>query len=208
MKVTLKEIMARILPEAGDDLAVKAGFTSFDKLRESIHNSTLETRKSLHKSAAQKKLLDGLLEKVSFDLPPSLVEENVDRLLHEYVQRLEEQGKNVASLGQKPEELRSEFRPKAEDLVKAQLFLLGVATKEGMTVSPQEVDDHLRRMAMQVRQDPEWLRSYYEENNLMFALKDRLLADKAMEFIYAKAKVTEIPAEEWKKRELEAKAGK
>lgn len=204
MRVALAETKSRILPEADDNLAAKAGYGSLERMREAISSSNLEARRSLNKSAAQKKLLDSLLEKVSFELPPSLVEENIDRLVEDLVQRLESRGKNVASLGKKPEEIRGEFRPKAEEIVRTQVFLLAVADKEGLTVEPQEVDEHLRKLAAQARQDPEWLRSYYEERNLMFALKDRLLADKAMEFVWSKADVREIPPEEWKKRDAEA----
>lgn len=206
MRVTLKELKVRNVPEAGDELAAKAGFGSMERMREAIVNSTLESRKSLNKSAAQKKLLDGLMAGVAFELPPSLVEENIDRMVEDLVQRLESQGKNVASLGKKPAEIRDEFKPKAEEIVRAQIFLLAVAARENLTVEPQEVDEHLRRTAMQARQDPEWLRSYYEEHNLMFALKDRLLADKAMEFIWAKAQVREIPPAEWKARDAAAAA--
>lgn len=201
MRITLKELKVRNVPEANDDLAAKAGFGTMERMRESIVNSTLESRRNLHKSEAQKRLLDGLLESMNFELPPTLVEENIDRMVEDMVQRLESRGKNVASLGKKPAEIRAEFKPKAEDIVRNQIFLLAVATQENLAVEPQEVDEHLRRMAMQTRQDPEWLRSYYEEHNLMFALKDSLLADKAMEFIWSKAKVREIPPEEWKARD-------
>ncbi|MEW5772559.1 MAG: trigger factor [Thermodesulfobacteriota bacterium] len=207
MRVTLKELKVRNVPEAGDDLAAKAGYGSMERMREAIVNSTLESRKSLNKSEAQKKLLDGLLANVSFDLPPTLVEENIDRMVEDLVQRLESRGKSVASLGKKPAELRDEFKPKAEEIVRSQIFLMAVATQENLTVEPQEVDEHLRRMAMQTRQDPEWLRSYYEEHNLMFALKDRLLADKAMEFIWSKAKVREAPPAEWKARDAAGSGG-
>jgi len=207
MRVTLKEIKVRNLPEAGDELAAKAGYGSMERMREAILTSTLESRKSLNKSAAQKKLLDGLMAQVGFELPPSMVEENVDRMVEDLVQRLESRGKSVASLGKKPAEIREEFRPRAEEVVRAQIFLLAVANRENLAVEPQEVDDHLRRMAMQTRQDPEWLRSYYEEHNLMFALKDRLLADKAMEFIWSKAAVREVPPAEWKARNAAESGG-
>ncbi len=201
MRVTLKEIKIRNLPEANDELAAKAGYGTLERMREAIAGSTLESRRNLNKSAAEQKLLDGLLAQVSFELPPSLVEENIDRMVEDLVQRLESRGKSVASLGKKPAEIREEFKPRAEEIVRAQIFLLPVANRETLKVEPQEVDEHLRRMALQTRQDPEWLRSYYEEHNLMFALKDRLLADKAMDLIWSKAEVREVPPAEWKARD-------
>ncbi len=40
------------------------------------------------------------------------------------------------------------------------------------------------------------LRESYERSGLIFVLRDRLLADKAMDRIYAKAKVTEVEPRE------------
>jgi len=38
------------------------------------------------------------------------------------------------------------------------------------------------------------VKQYYEENNLIFPLKDRLLADKSIEYIFARAEKTEVDA--------------
>jgi len=50
------------------------------------------------------------------------------------------------------------------------------------------------KVARQHGQDLLSVKQYYEENNLIFPLKDRLLADKATELIYARAAKTEVPA--------------
>jgi trigger factor len=210
MRVTLKEIRERRIPAADDAFAVKAGgFTDVAAMREAIKRSYLETRSQINRSVAQKTLLDRILQNVEVPLPPSMVEEHIDQLLAEMVSRLEEKGKSVKSLGKSPEELRAQFRPQAEDLVRAQVFLLAVARKENLTVEPQEVEEHIRREAMRMRKDPAGVRAFYEEHNLLFALRDRLMADKAMERIYSKAKVAEIPPEVWKqRRELEQAAAR
>ena len=96
-------------------------------------------------------------------------------------------------MGKDKEALRVEVRPEAEARAKAQIFLMTVARKSELTVSEQEVDLQLRRMAMQSGQDFNTVKDYYSQNNLLFALRDRLLADKAMEAIYAKATVTIVP---------------
>ncbi|WP_461210525.1 trigger factor [Desulfocurvus sp. DL9XJH121] len=193
MRVTLHEIQKKVLPEVNDDFAIKAGgFSDVETMRKAIEHSYLESRKNLVKAAAQKKLMDGLLDGLDFPLPPAMVQEHVERLAQDYVQRLEQQGRRLDATGKTLEDLRAESLPMAEELVRTQLLLLAIATKEGLTVSPEEVDMHIQREAIQTRQDPEAVRRFYEEHNLMFALKDRLLCDKAMEMIYSKAKVNEV----------------
>lgn len=193
MRVTLHEIKQQVLPEVNDEFALKAGgFRDVAMLREAIENSYLESRRNLVKAAAQKRLMDGLLKGLDFPLPPGMVQEHVDRMAQDYVQRLEQQGRRLDATGKTIDDLREDSRPAAEDLARTQLLLLAVAAKEELAVTPEEVNQHIQREAIQSRQDPEAVQRFYEEHNLMFALKDRLLCDKAMELIYSRAKITEV----------------
>lgn len=195
MKVTLHSIKEKKLPEVDDELAQKAGgFESVDKLKEVIEKSYIGSRKQLNKSVAQKKALDELKEKVDYELPPSMVQGQIEQKIAELKNSVEKKGKSFDSIGKTHEELQEEFRSQAEDMVKSQLFLLAIAQKEEITVEQQEMDAYIRNLAQSNNQDYEKVKSFYEENNLMFALRDSLLADKAMEFIYDKAEVTMTPA--------------
>lgn len=197
MKVTLHSIKEKKLPEVDDELAQKAGgFESIDQMKEVIEKSYVGSRKQLHKSTAQKKALDELKDKVEFELPESLVKGQIEQKIAELKNSTEKKGKSFESLGKTQEELQEMFRADAEDMVKSQLFLLAVADREELTVDQQEIDAYLRTIARNSGQDFDKVKSFYEENNLMFALKDSLLADKAMEHIYEKAEVKIIPPAE------------
>ncbi len=194
MQVTLHAIKARNLPEVDDDFAELAGgYSSVQDLKDAIEKSYVSTRKQLVKGDAQKKLLDGIKAAVSFELPQSIVEEQIDKQIVELQGKLERQGKSLDSLGKTPAELREEHRAQAEDVVKSSLVLLAIASAENLTVDPQEVDLVLQKMAASTGQDFHSIKDYYEQHNLMIPLKDRVLADKAMELIYENATVTVVP---------------
>jgi trigger factor len=123
-----------------------------------------------------------------------MVEDRIDRLLKDLEYRLDRQGKGFQSLGKTPEELREGFRDEAEASVKSEIFLLAVAAEEGLEISPEEIEATLSQLAMQSRQPLHELKKYYEDNNLIVPLKDRLLCDKASELIYDAADVKLIPA--------------
>ncbi|MGM0611472.1 MAG: trigger factor [Thermodesulfobacteriota bacterium] len=196
MKVSLKSIKEKKLPEADDELAQKAGGgETLEAMRELIEQSYVTSRKELNKSEAQKKLLDELKAKVDFELPESAVRGFLDQKLQELQSSLEKKGKSLQSTGKTLEEWEAEFRPEAEDNAKAQLFLLAVAKNEALAVDQSEIDAMIQRMAQRSGQNAQELRDFYEKNNLMFALKDRILADKAMELIYENASVTLLPAD-------------
>ncbi|MHC1751699.1 trigger factor [Humidesulfovibrio sp.] len=195
MRATLHSIKERILPELTDEVAKRAGgFESVEKMREAIAKSYLQSREQLNKANAQKKLLDQMLAQVEFPLPPSMVENRIDRLLADLEQKLDRQGKSLGALGKSMEELREGHRPQAEEAVRGEILLLAIAKKENLEVKPEEIDAALTQVARQHGQDLLSVKQYYEENNLIFPLKDRLLADKAIELVYARAAKTEVAA--------------
>jgi len=200
MRATLHAIKEKTLPELTDEVAKRAGgFDSVEKMREAITQSYKQSREQLNRSVAQKKLLDQMMVHVDFPLPPSMVENRIDRLLADLEQRLDRQGKSLAALNKTPEELRESHRTQAEDAVRSEILLLAVAKKENLEVKPEEIDAALTQVARQHGQDLMSVKQYYEENNLVFPLKDRLMADKAIELIYARAAKTEtdpVPAGE------------
>lgn len=193
MKVKVHEVKERKLPELNDELAQKAGgFESVEKMREAVQQSYLQSRSQLVKSQAQKSMLDSLLKTVEFPLPESMVDMYIDNLVQDQFSKLERQGKSIESLGKTPEELRGELRPRAEEIAKSQIFLMTAAKKEDVEITESEVDMHIHRQAMQHGQDFRALKEHYVQNNLIFSLRDSLLADKAMDAIYEKANVTEV----------------
>ena len=197
MKVKLHAIKERKLPELDDAFAKKAGgFENMDKLRESVRNSYLKSQGDLKKATAQKTLLDSLLKLVDFPVPDTMLESHINMIVGDLQEKLERQGKNLASLGKTEAQLREEAKPDAEMRARAHIFLLTVAKKKDLAVSEQEVDMQLRRMAMQSGQDYAAIKDYYMQNNLMFALRDRILADKAMDEIYSKALVKKVAPKE------------
>jgi trigger factor len=192
MKVSLHAIKEKILPEVDGEFAKKAGgFTSVEQLKEAIGNSYIENRKQVAKSATQKELIDAILAKTDFPLPESMVEGQVRVAFEDRKDRLERKGLSIESTGKTEGQIREELRPQAEDLVRSQLLLLAIADKENLEVSTQEVDQYLQQLAIRSGQDYNTIRDYHERNNLMFAIKDKLLADKAMDLIYDNAVIEE-----------------
>lgn len=194
MRVHLHAVKERRLPELDAELAKSMGFADVEKLSEGIAASYRQSRESLHRAAAQKKLLDGLLKMVDFPLPESMVDLSVKNLLADMQGRLERQGKSIASLGKTIEELRAQMLPEAESVTRAQVFLLRVAQKEKLEVPDQEVDAYLYRTAMRSGEDFNALKDAYVKSGMIFSLRDRLLADKGMEAMYAKVTIKELEA--------------
>ncbi|WP_027189951.1 trigger factor [Fundidesulfovibrio putealis] len=202
LNITVHIIKEKELPPIDDELAKKAGsFEGLEKLKEAISKSYVQSRQQLFKAAAQKKLLDAMLASVDFELPPSLVAEQLDLLVNDAKHKIERTGKAPEALGKSDEELRKEFEPKALEIVKSQLLLIKLSDKEGIETTPQEMDAYFMQVASRTGQDVLAVKQHYEQNGLVIPVRDKILADKAMELVYSKAKVTKVPV-----KEAEAKA--
>jgi len=197
MKITLHIVKEKELLPVDDELAKKAGaFESLEKLREVIARTSVQSRQQLYKAAAQKKLLDAMLAKVDFPLPPSLVEEQINLLTADAKRKIERQGKAPEALGKTDEELKAEMTPQAEEIVKTQLLLVKLSDQEKMEVAPQEMDAYFTQVASRTGQDVLAVKQHYEQHGLIAAVRDKILADKAMELVYSQAKVTKTSVKE------------
>ena len=193
MSVRLHAIKTRKLPELDDAFAQKAGgHENVEKLQDSVRRSYLNGLESLTRAAAQKRLLDSLLAQVDFPIPEAILEDHINVIVNEMQARLERQGKTLLSLGKSLEAVREEVTPEAMTRARSQIFLLTVARTRNLTVTEREVDTMIRTIAMQSGQEYTALKERYSRNNMLFALRDKILADKAMDEIYAKADVKRV----------------
>jgi len=193
MKVSVHAIKERQLPDIDDNFLKKLKFESIDELYEALNKSYMSSRASLHKSAAQNTLLTRLLKDLEFALPESMVETQLNMLLAREKDRLERLGRSLeASSGRSLEELRGDLRPQAEEIVRTRVLLLRIAKKEELVVSDQELRQQIFQASRNSGEDFETLLDRYQRSGMIFTLRDHLLADKAMDAVYDKARVTEV----------------
>jgi trigger factor len=79
---------------------------------------------------------------------------------------------------EKVEALREELRADAVASVKATFIVDALAKKEEVTVEDQEVSQALYYEAMMSGQNPQEVIKYYQENNLLPAVKMGMIEDK------------------------------
>jgi trigger factor len=194
MRVTLNMIKERKLPEINDEFAQGLGYQTVQELRDGMAENIRSYLDQTERNITQKKLLDQLVSQVDVELPESLLEGQLQRMIDQRRQNLERQGKSLDAEGGE-DKVREDLLPEAKELVKAHIVLLAIAKREELTVSNQEIERHIYRQAMNSGQDPQSLREYYQKNNLMHALRDSLLADKAVDLIYENAAIEEVDPE-------------
>lgn len=192
--IKVNKIQTSQLPEVDEEFAKKVGQENVEKLKESIAEHITATKAQAARSEAMKTLVDGLLEKVTFDIPQSMIDARVERIVNERSMRLQRMGMDDLRKDKATDEFREEALKEAMPTLRPQVFLMALAQKENLTVTEQEVEMAIYGMAMRAQQDYQKVSEAYHKSGLIHELRDRVLADKAMELVYSKATINEVPA--------------
>ena len=190
--IKLNSLKTRSLPEVDEEFAKKVGAENLEKLHTDLDAHITSSKQQAVRSEALQKLLDRLMDGVEFDVPAALLNARVERILGERAMRLQQMGKKIEDLNKTPEELRAEAETEALETLRPQVFLMTLGRKENLTVSDQDVEMAIYSMAMRAQQDYQKVRDAYHRSGLVHELRDRILADKAIEFVYSKANINEV----------------
>ncbi len=152
-KVTVHEIKAKELPELDDEFAkdVDEEVETLEALKEKIRTRLEDSKKH----EAEHHLRDSLVEKAAdnaqVEIPEVMVENEVNRMLQEFEQRLQMQGMNLELYfqfsGQDESALREQMKEEAEKRVKNNLTLEAIAKAENLEVTDEEVNEELEKMS-------------------------------------------------------------
>src|SRR5436305_7801278 len=158
-QVLVKEVKEKVLPEVTDEWASDASeFETVEELRNDIRTRLGAVKKMQAQLGVRSEVVDALVEVVAEDMPDPLINEEMQRRLHELSHRLQAQGADLAqylqATGQDAEEFQTGLREAAISAVKADLTLRGVADEEGLEASEEEVDAEIERIAQATGQKP------------------------------------------------------
>jgi len=183
-KVKLHEIQEQAEVEINDELAKKIlqgeENATVDMLKEKVAEQIVseQVRKAYH-DELKPKLVEALVAKFDFALPNNIVEQEIDAKVNQKAQEMsKEELKEYQENAEKVEALRNELREDAVKSVKATFIVDELAKKEEVRVEDHEVSQALYYEAMMSGQDPQQVIKYYQENNLLPAVKMGMIEDK------------------------------
>jgi trigger factor len=181
----------REVPELDDEFAKGLGeFETLQALRDRIQSDLVAAAERESKQALRKSLLDGLLGRFDFPVPPGLVERRLGSRLemaHRELHHSFPEDELHAQLGR----WREEWRPDAERDVREELVLDAVGVAQRFEASEEAVDARLDELARDQGIDPQRLRKAYEEGGMREALAASLVRDQAFDWLCEQAEIRE-----------------
>ncbi|MGK0256301.1 MAG: trigger factor [Arcobacteraceae bacterium] len=185
-KVTLHEIQEKAAAVIDDEFAKKVLSNeenpTVELLTEKIKEQISSEKSSKYYNEDLKPVyLETLVEKISFDVPTSVLEQEISQLLNNLVRTMSEEEINALKENEaKIEEMRKEATPEALKSVKATFIIDALAKAENVTVEDQEVTQTLYYEAMMQGQDGQALIKQYEEAGYLPAIKMSMIEQKVI----------------------------
>ena len=188
--VTMKDIRRKVLPELDDEFAKDVGpFESLGALRDRVRADLQQESEEHATQHLRTDLLKQLSERVTFDLPPSLVEREMDRRIEEFASRLMQQNVDPRQAGIDWAQFRESQREPARASVASALALDEIARREGLTVSQEDVDKEIERFATRAGRTPAALRAQLEKEGSVARLATGLRREKAVDLVLSRARI-------------------
>lgn len=203
-KCKVHKVEETILPDIDDEFAKDVSDTceTLDDLKKEISDRLKKERQEAADHNFEEKVIDGLIEKLTADIPQAMIEGQIDSIVQDFSYRVQMQGMTLDQYlkmtGTEMGAFRAMFQGQAERQVKSRLALEKVAELENIAISDKELDEEYAKMAEQYKMDVEKVKSIVAADALAADLK----VSEALELVKKNAKAIKPAAK--KKVEDEA----
>ncbi len=186
--VAVKALRKRVVPELDDEFAKDLGeFESLEALRTRVR-ADLE-HEAMHEAEREMRgeLLKQLAARVTFDVPASLLDREIDRRVEEFVRRLMDQQIDPMKVNINWEEFREKQREAASEAVRGALALDEVARREQIAATEEEINAEVERYAERSGRTSAAVRARLEKDGGIARLYSGLRREKTVDFLLSKA---------------------
>lgn len=190
--VTVKEVEAPGELKIDDEMAKGFGMDSLDKLKDAIRDAIKRDFDSQSRRKVKKDLLDSLDAKYSFELPPTLVEQEFAAVWSQVVGDMKSNNRSFEDEDTTEEEAKAEYRKIAERRVRLGLVLAQIGEKSDIKISDDEVTQALIERVRQYPGQERQVWEFYQKNPQALAeIRAPLFEEKVVDQILSQVKVDE-----------------
>jgi trigger factor len=188
--VAVKSLKRRVLPELDDEFAKDLGeFETLDALRSRVREDLEHEARHTAERDVRAELMKQLAARVPFEIPPSLVEREIDRRLEDFARRLMEQKIDPRQAGIDWDAFRESQREVSREAVAGAIYLDEVARREQLDPTPDEIEQEVARWAERSGRAPAAVRAMLEKEGGMSRVSGGRRREKSVDFLMARATI-------------------
>jgi trigger factor len=167
------------------------GKPTIDELKKEVAREMEAHARANAEVEAENQLLNTLMDGNVFTVPSSFVTRQLDYMVEDAKRRLMEKGFKKEDLDKRDGEFKERFKNDAVRQVRLIFILDEIATREHVKVAEDDLNGAYKAMAAQSGKTEEEVRAYYETQDLVDSLADKIREGKTIRFLLDSAKITE-----------------
>jgi trigger factor len=190
-EVELLEIKEKKYPELNDEMAKEFGYESVADFNEKNKKNLVAQKERQANEKLHQEILEKLVKENKFDVPATLIQNQVKYLQEDLAKNLKSQGFNESMVEEYFKRWASDITTKADFQVRSGLVLDHLANEFKIETSDSDFNKKIEESAAQAGMDVETVKKYYSansqiKNNLMYAIRE----EKTFEELKKKIKVS------------------
>jgi trigger factor len=200
--VTVKAVKTSGETKVDDEFAKSLGLTDLEQLKGLVRSQLEQELNGLTRTHMKRQLLDQLAGRHDFEVPQSMVEAEYQNIISQLRHEASHEEDPEAALAEIEAEA-DEYRNIAVRRVRLGLLLSEIGAENGVNVTEQEMNRLVMQAASQYQpKDRDNFMRYIQQEPMAAAqLRAPLYEDKVVDFLFARAKITDRKAS---RQELEA----
>ncbi|NPB07780.1 MAG: trigger factor [Aquificae bacterium] len=202
IRIKLKEVKKKVLPELSDEFAQELGYESLEALKKKVEEDIKSRLQSLKTQVTEDRVADKLVELHDIEIPQTLLRRELSFLIERRLRELQAYGVDPRYVDVR--KLAEELRPVAEANIKLRFILDKYAQEKGIEPTEEDIEEQYRELAAQYGTTEEEVKKYFRERGLEEVVKEDARRKKALKEIISQVKIKEVEEkkEEEKKEEV------
>lgn len=187
--VTVTGIRERRAPEMNEEFFKQFEVDSESAFREKVREQLAEGKEREEQGRLKSEIAQYLLQKTEFDLPQTVVEQEMQIAVRSIVDRFIRQGGTREQIESQKDTIFNNASESSKERVKLSYILVKIAEAEGIEVVEDEVSSRIAEMAGQYGMSAERFRSEMERRNAIDGLRSDMRSEKTLDFLLEHAKI-------------------
>ena len=149
--VEVRAIKAKTLPAKDDEFAKDLNVDSFAQLETQVRDGISHTLKHNEDVEVEDAVLNKLVEMTTFDVPQSLVDEQIEARTRRFAENLQQQGVDLQKLNMDWSKVAEGQKDGAFKQVKLEILLDAIGKAEKIEATEADVQEQIKRLAARAR---------------------------------------------------------
>jgi trigger factor len=194
--IEVNSLQTYVVPDLTDELAAEFGHEGgVEEFKGAISDGLVQQRENAARDQARVKILQKLVSANKFDVPKAMVDEQLKALMEELQMRRVYAGEDPRKINFSDAEIK-DLTGRAEFAAKSACVLAAVAKQENLGVDDTDIDDKVNEIAAMRGQTVEAIRAYIQSEDAENVLKERILEEKTLNWIFDKSNLVAPKPEE------------